>query len=154
MADGQDSIDLLATYFDENIDVTLQNILSKRDDDSRQRIEKDIVAEFGIETLLKERKSIFEIAKRKFEKILEDEGLLDSSDKVEIEIMKRTKSYAVEKVVKEIVDMYDYIVGYSEIFPRAVISKDSKYIDISEKDIGRGRSIYNPVIDRMRMTIG
>ncbi len=153
MADRLHTTDLPTALFVDNLDIKLQDILSKRDNDTRQSIEEDIIEEFSIDALLKERKGMFDIAKKKFEIILQDEGTLETNDRVDIEIMKRTKTYAVEKIVKELVDMYDYSIGYTEIFPKAVISNSSKYIDISEKEIGRGRSqIYNPVLDRMRLT--
>ena len=153
MADeGDTALEFPAVKLDL-LDVRLQAVLANRNSDTRQNVEEELSGDFELDFLLEEREKAFSVAKGKFENVLRADGMLGQEDKVDIEVSTRTNRSTVKNIVKEIVDIYDYIMGYTEIFPKAVISKASRYIDISEKDVGRGKTqIYNPVMDRMRLT--
>ena len=137
----------------ELLDVTLQAVLAKRDSETRDSIEEELTSEFEVDKLLEEREKAFSVARGKFENVLVADGLLPENDKVDITVANKTNKSGAKNIAKDIIDMYDYIVGHTQIFPKTLISKESKYIDISKKDSERGsKQIYNPVLDRMRMT--
>ena len=106
-----------------------------------------------MDDLLVERENVFTAAKDKFEQLLRNEAMLGIEQHVDIEVAVKTNRTAPKTIAKEIVDMYDYIVGYSNVFPRAVLAKSCKYVDITQKESGRTKTqIYNPTMDRMKIT--
>ena len=105
------------------LDVNAQSILLKSGSDTRTSIVDELEHDVDIDTLLDQREKLFDCAKSKLDDLLLKNGMLDKGEKVNIELAKRTAVHSHSNVAKDIVEMYEYIVGLSTIFPKGVLCK-------------------------------
>ena len=80
--------------------------------------------------------------------------MLCSTESANITVEHRTAKSSEVNISKEILDLYEYIVGLSDIFLKSVISKSYRYVDIPDANTSNSREktqMYHPAMDRMKI---
>ena len=133
------------------IDDRIQQILAKCTSESKEDVLEELVGDFENEFLLDEREKCFTVAKDRFETVLLNEGTLSKGEHLDIILNKRGIKSASKTIAKEIIELFEFIVGYTKIFPKAVVSRQSKMIELTgERDIPNTKC--NSVSDRTKIT--
>jgi hypothetical protein len=113
------------------MDDNVQRILSKCDSRPREEIVDEICSEFDVESLLEQREKGFVLAKQKLQN--DSRAITGDETSLDIKCVRRTGKSAKKNIAKEIVDLFEYVVGYSEDFPRYLITKDSRLVSVSNE---------------------
>ena len=135
----------------ENIDVGLQSILAKCDGGTKTDIIQEIEREFTKDNLLDTREELFVCGKSRLDIALQYAGMVDKGEKTNLEMAKRTKSSSNKNIAKEIFEMYMYVIGKTKTFPRDILSKACKYIEVMKDNERDKMTILNPVIDKLKI---
>ena len=133
------------------LEVSLQTVLAKCDGQSKESIIEEIESDFDKDVLLEQREKAFEVAKARFENGLVQDNLIGSGETVDMTMARRTNKSLSSSIAKEILDMYMYIIGYSEIFPKWMIAKGCKYLDIVTDKQGQRRQTCNSGVDKIKI---
>lgn len=111
------------------LDENIQKILSKCENEPREDVLEELTTDFDVEMLLEEREKCFSLAKQELQRVLKNEGTLAEEEMLDIKCVRRTGKSAKKNIGKELMDLFDFVVGYKKIFPRHLITKDSKLVD-------------------------
>ena len=79
--------------------------------------------------LADEREKLFSTSKKEFQSELIKESILKESEKLDIQLIKRTGRATCKNVVKDLIDLFLYAMDLVKVFPRSVLAKNCKYID-------------------------
>ncbi len=112
-------------YIDENV----QQILAKCENQSCEDVVDELATECEVEALLEEREKCFSLAKQTLEEVLKRDGTISDDERLDIQCVRRTNKTVKKNIAKEIMEMFQYIVGYSKVFPRHVLTKSSKLVE-------------------------
>lgn len=135
------------------MDDRVVHMLMKVENNSTSDVVEELALDSDIDELLEMRKNLFELVKEKMEHALRKCGVLGEDEDSGLSIANRTTRSKTTSVAKEIVEEYKYVVGLVNHFPRALLSRESKYIDIlpPEKEIGEEDGQNNPITDKIRI---
>ncbi len=147
MAELLEPVDLQAPINLEGISVPLQQLLATVDTRSKQDIIEEIEGNYEKEDLLEERSNAFTAAKRHFKEQYASE--MEQSETAEMILAPRNKSSGKSTIATEILDIYKYMAGYSRIFPREILAKSCKIINISDIKTKEKGHIANPLMDKI-----
>ena len=150
MADSDDTLENPVINLD-NIDVGLQAVLAKCDLETRENIVAELEREYEKRDLIVEREKLFDCAKSKFEHELLVNGLVDKEETTNLVLSKRTGTSSGSNIAREVNDLYLYVVNRTKTFPRGVLCKTCKYIEVVPKDNEKNK-ISNPVLDKMKIS--
>ena len=101
------------------------------------------------------REKCFEHAKAKYDQEVCDQGMLAGSETSTLKLANKTQKSGGPVICNDIYDLYLYICGLTHTFPKKILDSSCRYLEISDisKPVSRDRSqIYNPALDRMRLT--
>jgi hypothetical protein len=79
---------------------------------------------------------------------LKRDGSLDEGENLEISCVRRTNKIAKKSICKEMLELFAYIVGYTDEFPRQIITKDSKMVDRAKMQVNE---THMNITDKMRL---
>jgi hypothetical protein len=80
------------------------------------------------------RNKLFVAAKNSYTQTLIDQAYIQEGEDVEIDLVqRRRKKDSNSLLCKDIVDLYEYTNGYMELFPKSVIGKKGKYIEVKSR---------------------
>jgi len=132
MADFEEAIFNFPAEKLKLIDERVQRILAKCENHSREDILEELTNEFDAECLLEEREKCFNLAKERLLGQVQNGDQAINGD-MDIHCVRRTGKSKKENIGKEILELFEYVVGYSQDFPRHLITKESKLVVSAEK---------------------
>ena len=135
------------------IDDRVVHMLMKVENSTTSDVVDELTLDSDIEELLEMRKNLFELVKEKMEYELRKCGVLGEEEDSGLSIANRTRRSQPISVAKEVVEEYKYVVGLVNHFPRTLLSKESKYMDIlpPEKELVEEDRQNNPITDKVRI---
>ncbi len=117
---------------------------------------EDIANEFEQECekelLLQQRENLFMIVKETVERKLREEGYLDEKQTTNLELLKKTNKCLEITLARDMIQMYEYITNMSNSFPKDVVTKQSRYVDIvsfdEETNLGK---LEKPIMGKLKL---
>jgi hypothetical protein len=94
-------------------------------DELHENVEEDVLKDVRI--------ILFAAAKNIYVQTLIDQAYIQEGEDVEIDLVQRRKRDGNNLLGKDIVDLYEYTNGYMEMFPKSVIGKKGKYIEVKSR---------------------
>ncbi len=147
MAESVEPVDFQAPINLDGISIQLQRILATVDTKPRPDIIEEIETNYEKADLLDERSNAFTATKKHFKEQYAKE--IEQSETAEMILAPRNKSSSKATIAAEILDMYKYMAGYTHIFPRYILAKSCKIININDLKSKERGHIANPLMDRI-----
>ena len=146
MADGDDrEIDaLLQNPILQDINGTVSHFLSQLSNTSKETMIGNLVTDVELDAILECRELLFKNASGAYDECLEEKG--HQSGRARLELKWRRGETAAEKSARGIVELFLYVCGFVDGFPRDVFTSHSTYIDIdlqSTGQTGQGGTVPN-----------
>ena len=146
MADGDDrEIDaLLQNPILHDINGTVSHFLSQLSNTSKETVIGNLVTDVELDAILECRELLFKNASGVYDECLEEKG--HQSGRARLELKLRRGETAAEKSARDIVELFLYVCGFVDSFPRDVLTSHSTYIDIdlqSAGQTGQGGTVPN-----------
>ena len=129
MAESEEAIFNFPAQKLDLIDENLQKTLANCDNQTREDVLEELANEYDVDVLLEERENCFLVARQKLQDVLQSEGTLCGEETLDIKCIRRTGKSTKKAIGKDILDLFQYIVGYVHIFPKHLITKDSKLVN-------------------------
>ena len=116
----------------EDIDESLQISLAKCGSETRTNIIEEICHDYECDkdTIVDARQKLFGYAKNKLEQVLKNTEHLNQDEELDICLTNRHRNTKIQSYVKDVLMLYEYLSGHSEYFPKEILNKQSKFIDI------------------------
>ena len=112
------------------VDGRIIHILDKIENNPSSEVVNELALDSEVEDLLEIRKALFLLVKERFEFELRKIDSLGEDESSGIKLANRTERSLGTSVAKEIVKQYKYIMQMTNGFPRCVLSRDTKYLDL------------------------
>ena len=124
---------MAARYFSfREFDGSINHILGKLDRDGKSEVVDELAIDVEDDVLLELRDRVFILAKDIYENKLRETETIGIDEKVDITLQKRNKSGDNQTISKDVVDLYEYTVGLSTVFPKNVLTRTSKLKEVKE----------------------
>ena len=121
-------------YNFRDCDGRISHILGKVESQSVNDVIAELAIEAEWEVLTDVREKVFGLCKEIYEHHLREKGIIGENDKVDIVLFRRHNKDDNETVAKDIVDLYQYAVGLKISFPKEVLTRQSKFIDVEQAE--------------------
>ena len=134
MADGEESgsLPLLNNAIFQEIDGGIAHILNDLGTQPCAEVIEQLALNVDKDVLLDIRYKVFKVAVQHFEQELEARGV--SGGKPKLELIQRKGDLVNEKLAKDIVDTVKYVCKLTEIFPKDLLSTNSKRKNADSRD--------------------
>ena len=124
-------------------DGVISHILQKIDIEARNDVIAELANDADCEALQDVRTKLFLVCKKMYETQLREKEILAEGDELDFSLQKRLKKADNTSLAKDIVDMYEFAIGGNEKFPKNVLSRASKYVDVPKSAANEGKEAEN-----------
>ena len=100
---------------------TLKHILSNQNSEPMLNVIEELCDDIDQATLSISRELLFDVAKDLYDRNLRINGILQDSQQTDLKLARRNKSDILPAMAKDITDLYAYIQGDTEFFPKNVL---------------------------------
>lgn len=118
----------------DGIDDTVTHILFKLERNSKGQVVDELQEDIEEDLLRDVGHKLFNAAKGIYTQTLIEQNFIQDGEVIEIELVQRRNQKEDSSLLcKDIVDLYEYVMGYMDMFPRSVLAKKGKYIEVKSK---------------------
>lgn len=138
----------------DNIDESVIHILYKIEKEAKGQVIDELATDIELEVLLDVRQKLFVCSKKSYEELLSELNILEDGESTEMTLMQRRgKKDDGAIIAKDIVEMFEYVLGYSDNFPKSVLSRNSKFLEVTRVNPESGGTKTEPVITQEEIII-
>lgn len=137
------------------IDERVLHILMKVENNSLSDVVDELALDSEIDELLEMREGLFKVAKDTLEYGWRTDKQLGDDEDSGIVLARRTRRSKQQNAAKEVIELYKYVTGMTNNFPRALLSKETKFLDLmppeKPKEVDEETVKDNPLKDKLRI---
>ena len=132
-----------------DFDGVIAHILQKIDIEARGDVISELANDADVDALQDVRAKLFVVCKKMYEGMLRETKAIEEGVEVDLTLQKRLKKADNTNLAKDIVDLFEFAIGGNEKFPKNVLARSSKYIDIqtpANKEDGTSKACNRDIV--------
>ena len=141
-----------------NINKAVEHTLLKLETSVKRDVIEELIDDEKFEVLQETKDILFNFAKSIYEDQLVRDGILHDGQQANIKPIKRAKT-SLLPIATDVVELYEYVTGMSEQFPKSVVSgsstlyasKTHRHLDTATEEQIHAEAAVNAVLDKAKL---